>query len=481
MSFVALEFLFGFLPVAILAAWIVRVWSTRHTVTVLVAASLLFYGWGRPGYLGILIGSMIWNYAFGSQLIRMPGKMLLSIAIGGNVLLLVSVKIATMSFVDTALSPLLPLGISFIVIQQIAYLTDAYRGTIGRQSIAEYMLFTCFFPRILAGPIVRWQEFVPQLRSNHLCARFDDVIVGWSIFLVGLGKKVMLANTLGGLSDTVFALAANGAVPPPYYAWGGVIAFGLQLYFDFSGYSDMAVGAARMFGITLPENFLAPYRAENIADFWRRWHISLYRFLRDILYIPLGGNRCGVPRTLWNIFIVTLCAGLWHGFAWTFVAWGALHGAFLSVYILWQKRGFPLSLPKVLATGLTTACVLLAWIPFRSPSLATALRMYGGMVGQLPDTPTGPLLTAADIQGWEYAPLWIGVGLFLVYCCPTTQHIFRVYDPVLHEREIAAPKGILWVPSWKPTARWGVAFALLTACALHALAWRATPFLYFQF
>ena len=225
----------------------------------------------------------------------------------------------------------LPLAISFCTFQQVSFLVDCSRNQVAPFNFRCYLLYITFFPHLIAGPVVRHHELLPQLEQPRpLAVRWEDLTWGLHLFTLGLFKKAVIADTMAAYADPVFNAAATGAVPSCLEAWGAALGYTFQLYFDFSGYADMALGSARMFGIFLPENFNSPYKAENIADFWRRWHITLSHFLRDYLYIPLGGSRAGVTRTHVNLVLTMLLGGLWHGAAWTFVIWGTMHGVALA-------------------------------------------------------------------------------------------------------------------------------------------------------
>ena len=313
MLFSSLEFILGYLPVTLAVFYFARrVWGTRVALAWLTAASLFFYGWWNPAYLLLLVGSIGFNYIFRLWLSR-PGsaRLLLALGIGANLGLLGYFKYAGFFVANfgavsgngpTVEGIVLPLAISFFTFQQIAYLIDAYRGQAGERNLLRYCMFVSFFPQLIAGPIVLHREMLPQLHSDrfgNLTAR--KLAVGGTIFILGLGKKVILADSLAGSADPIFDAAAGGATLTLLEAWIGALAFTFQIYFDFSGYSDMAIGLAYMFGLRLPINFDSPYKAGSIIDFWRRWHMTLSRFLRDYLYIPLGGNRKGEGRRYINL------------------------------------------------------------------------------------------------------------------------------------------------------------------------------------
>ncbi len=368
----------------------------------LVFASLFFYGFWNPLYLPLIVGSMLINYGIGTVLSRGQGggrrpvskKMVLIVAVCLNLGLLGYYKYADFFLANLnalagtgfgLLHLVLPLAISFFTFQQIAYLVDSYQGETHEYDFLNYCLFVTFFPQLIAGPIVHHMEMMPQFeRLRNKVLSYRNLAVGMFIFSLGLFKKVVIADTFAVWAnlgfDQVPELSLLGA-------WTASLSYALQLYFDFSGYTDMAVGSARMFNIELPLNFNSPYKALNIQDFWRRWHMTLSRWLRDYLYIPLGGNRKGPGRTYLNLFMTFLLGGLWHGAGWTFVAWGAMHGAGTAVQKWWHDRGF--AMPRWLAWFITFNFVNFAWVFFRARNFEDALKVFEGMAGlhgvSLPD------------------------------------------------------------------------------------------------
>src|SRR5882757_5400938 len=346
MLFSSYAFLFQFLPVVALAFAVARRYSPRCGIWALAFASLIFYGAWKPVYLLLLIASIGVNFWLGLKMEDpLRRRRIGTLGVTLNLALLCYFKYTNFLFDSlTALTgaPLpfvnviLPLGISFFTFQQIAYLVDVMRGARVERDLVSYTLFVSFFPHLIAGPLVHHAEMIPQFkrarsgRSAVLAAR------GLAIFAAGLFKKVVIADNLAQFVTPVFAhLDAGGGVTTPW-AWLSTLAYALQIYFDFSGYSDMAVGLALLFGIRLPVNFRSPYKAASIIEFWRRWHITLSRFLRDYLYIPLGGNRLGEQRRYINLMATMLLGGLWHGAGWNFIIWGGLHGIYLCINHLWQ-------------------------------------------------------------------------------------------------------------------------------------------------
>lgn len=389
MLFNSYEFIFYFLPIVFVVyfllkkvnvSWLSKVW--------LVAASLFFYGWWNPKYLTLIIASIVVNFVLSKIMdsLKQRKEIVLTIGIIFNVALLGYFKYADFfisnvnSVFNTNIALLqlaLPLAISFFTFQQIAFLVDAYRGETKHYSFLSYCFFVTFFPQLIAGPIVHHSEVMGQFedkKNNSISAK--NVSVGLYIFSIGLFKKVMIADT--------FAIWANagyeGANQLTFVeGWITSLAYTFQLYFDFSGYCDMAIGAALLFNIKLPINFFSPYKATNIQEFWRTWHMTLNRFLTQYVYIPLGGSKKGKVRTYVNIFLVFFISGFWHGAGWTFIIWGCLHGLASIMYRLWSR--FNISLPKWLAWFITFQFVNFAWVFFRATSIDQALTVLKAMAG----------------------------------------------------------------------------------------------------
>jgi len=346
------EFIFVFVPVALAGFFLIARLGARLAAAWLCLASLFFYGWWNPRYVALLVASTALNYvvgrAIGFRVAHGRAREARRILIGGIAIDLVVLGYFKYAgfFVQTAndvlhtdvvVSIVLPLGISFFTFTQISFLVDAYRGRVPRYDPVHYALFVTYFPHLIAGPILHHGEMIPQFeRPSTYRFAYENISVGLTIFFIGLFKKVVLADGIGAQVAPIFDAPAAGVQLTFLEAWVGALCFAFQLYFDFSGYSDMAIGVSRLFGITLPLNFHSPYKAANIREFWRRWHMTLSRFLRDYLYIPLGGSRVAVPRRYVNIMITMLLGGLWHGAGWTFVVWGGLHGIYLVVNHAWQ-------------------------------------------------------------------------------------------------------------------------------------------------
>lgn len=516
MLFNSVEFIFGFFPVAALVFFGIARWSHPAAAAWLALASLFFYGWWNWAYVPLLVASAAFNYVCGVHLARFvrahrtrAAGALFAFAVSANLLLLGYYKYANFflgiwgSVTGDASSIghiILPLGISFFTFTQIAFLADVHRGYAKEYNPIHYGLFVTYFPHLIAGPILHHKEMMPQFQEARTYRlNLEDVAVGLTIFFIGLFKKTVIAD---GVAPYASPLFLNPGAPDLLAAWGGALAYTFQLYFDFSGYSDMAIGLSRVFGVKLPLNFDSPYKAPNIIDFWRRWHMTLSRFLRDYLYISLGGNRKGTARRYLNLFVTMLLGGLWHGAGWTFVFWGGLHGVYLIVNhgwrALWQRLRQD---PDRTTTGglalarLTTfVAVVVGWVFFRATSLDDALAILRGMAGlngvSIPAalaTYLAPSVKAA-LEHWGVVfPLgggsrlifqysWIVALLPLVMLAPNTQEILGRFQPALNFREGQR----LVHPSWRPTPGWAAIVATVTACGLLSLT-RVSEFLYYQF
>jgi alginate O-acetyltransferase complex protein AlgI len=387
MLFNSYPFIFLFLPIVLFGYFALGRRGDLAPVIWLALASLAFYAFSGWQFVPLLVASIAFNFTVGYLLIERKLRAGLRLAalvagVGGDLLLLGIFKYAGFFAINLnalfgttiAVSILLPVGISFYTFTQIAFLVDAYRSNVARYALPHYALFVTYFPHLIAGPILHHRDMIPQFERAET-KRFDPhlVLCGLIIFGIGLFKKTGLAD---GIQPLV-ALAFGPAVPSFDQAWIGALAYTFQLYFDFSGYSDMAIGMSLMFGIFLPLNFNSPYKATSIIDFWRRWHMTLSQFLRDYLYIPLGGNRHGRVLRYVNLMITMLLGGLWHGAAWTFVAWGALHGAYLCINHAWTYFA-PTPSPRLAPLAgfagfvLTFLAVVVAWVFFRADSIASA-------------------------------------------------------------------------------------------------------------
>lgn len=469
----------------------------------------------------LLTVSLVFNFSTGylltNSLGRVSRKTVLTLGILANLALLGYYKYANFFIENTNWlfetgvnlgDIVLPLAISFFTFQQIAYLADAYKGEAKEYSFLHYTLFVTFFPQLIAGPIVHHREILPQFTNASLAAlRSENLAIGGTMFIFGLFKKVVLADGVSVFVAPVFG-AAEAGVPVPFIeAWIGVTAYTLQLYFDFSGYSDMAIGLARMFGIRLPLNFNSPYKSASIIDFWRRWHMTLSRFLRDYVYIPLGGNRNGEARRMGYLMTTMLLGGLWHGAGWTFVMWGGLHGLYLMVNHFWRrispwssKASLPFSgLANFCGWGITMLAVMVAWVPFRASSMAGTERMLLGMSGLngfvLPEryydklnslSGLGDSLMSIGVQfdNLDFFPamnlLILVLTGIIAFLLPNTQQLMYKYKPVVEDVSNGLVRPMFSFFEWRPSLRWAfltvVALVLATASMTNI-----SEFLYYQF
>jgi D-alanyl-lipoteichoic acid acyltransferase DltB (MBOAT superfamily) len=393
MLFNSYEFIFVFLPISFFIYFFLL---EKRVITgakgFLVFASLFFYNWWNISYLPLILSSMLFNYVIGNSLnenfkkVRIHKKSLLTFGIISNLSLLGYFKytdffLENFNTLFNSSIPLLhlalPLAISFFTFQQIAYLVDSYKGETAEYDFLNYSLFVTFFPQLIAGPIVHHKEMMPQFASKwNLVKNYKNIATGIFIFSIGLFKKVVIADSFSVWASAGFDIAPTLNL---IEAWATSLSYTFQLYFDFSGYTDMAIGAALLFNIRLPINFNSPYKALDIQDFWRRWHITLSRFLRDYIYIPLGGNRKGSFRTYTNLLSTFILGGIWHGAGWTFVLWGFMHGVALAIHRFWKSLGF--NMPNILAWFITFNFINIAWVFFRAKEFGDALKVLGGMFG----------------------------------------------------------------------------------------------------
>ena len=406
MLFNSYVFIAVFLPAAIIAVWAAKRLSSHNAaLAALTLSSLFFYAWWNPPYVILLLISITANYAVSHQVRRLArdghrtmAAYLTIAGVAADLGVIAYYKYAdffvsnlgSLTGLDFTIGAvLLPLGISFFTFQQIAYLVDSYRERVAPHSFLDYALFVSFFPQLIAGPIVYHGEMLGQLHGPAaLRLTGGGVAIGLTVFAIGLFKKVVLADGMAVYATPGFEAVEQGSVLSFIEAWSAALAYTLQLYFDFSGYSDMAIGLGRMFGLRLPINFNSPYKAASIIDFWRRWHMTLSRFLREYLYFPLGGNRHGPARRWVNLSITMVLGGLWHGAGWTFVAWGSLHGGYLVINHLWRHGRVYLfgmrpasGLERCAGFALTFVAVVVAWVFFRAESFTGAIAMLQGMAG----------------------------------------------------------------------------------------------------
>ena len=484
MSFASHIFVFYFLPLVLLGYCLIPQNPRFLRTAFLLIASYAFYGWVNPWFVALLFGTSGVNYILSIRMTQCEGKyvrrILITIAVTINLGLLAFFKYVVF-FQDNlnhvlrfsgsdampVLRMVLPVGISFYTFRLLSYVIDVYRGNPPARSFLDFACYVAFFPQLLSGPIQRYgtidaksettPTFADQPRHsdggvNRLApqciAGFSTGSYGAALFILGFAKKVLLADTVGQVADAVFAAEAPGTLD----VWFGAAAYTFQLYFDFSAYSEMAIGLGAMLGFECPRNFNAPYRANSITDFWRRWHISLSSWFRDYLYIPLGGNRRGAARSYFNLVVVFLLCGLWHGASWTFVVWGAYHGVFLTVERFLGKKTVQSFLPRPLQIGVTFVVVTVGWVLFRSPDMAHAWNLLEIMF--MPSEPQGgsillgaviytprhlltiaicSLLAFQPVQAFDWAKdlTWfkamILVGLFCLSLMVMFTHTFRSF------------------------------------------------------
>ncbi len=523
MLFNSYEFIFLYLPVVFFGFFCIARSNHKLAALWLAVASLFFYGWWNPRFVLLLLASVVFNYVLGSLIspIRQTprAKVFLVTGIATNLVLLgvfkyVNFFIVTLNSLTTmpiaTIDIVLPLGISFFTFTQIAFLVDVQRGLAREYNFIHYLLFVTYFPHLIAGPILHHSQLMPQFAKNETYRlRLENVALGLSIFTCGMVKKVLLADSFGEYAIPVFSAADKGIQPNFVEAWTGALAYSLQLYFDFSGYSDMAIGLSRLFGVRLPINFDSPYKAPNIIEFWRRWHMSLSQFLQHYLYIPLGGNRNGKFRRYVNIMITMLLGGLWHGANWTFVIWGCLHGLYLLINHAWRAvvagrvpvHGTSSRIYYLFGTLLTFFCVVVAWIFFRAESWSAAVLVlkgcfgYGGFslpvqfgliaagMGRLDSVlPAGLIYDGvfANITGLaslgadRFCKLLV-LGLLLVWFAPNSQQFFGFAERGGEEARL-----FKWSISWQPKPVTGFLFGCAFLLALSNLH-KVTTFLYYQF
>jgi len=516
MLFSSNVFLFLFLPVALLGYHVLGRFGRVPMFSWLSLVSLFFYGYWNPKYLFLLAGSILFNFAMSRVIAKSENdrakSMWLVSAIAGNLVLLFWFKylFPLLHFAWSAGwlarsfgSVLLPLGISFFTFTQIAYLIDLRQEVAAPQDFLSYVLFVTFFPHLIAGPIIHHSEMMPQFTATrHSGLRADDMAVGTTWFLMGLGKKVLVADQFGPVAD---ALYANPHGYGAQASWVGMLCYAMQLYFDFSGYSDMALGLARMFSLTFPVNFDSPYKAANIIDFWQRWHMTLTRYLNLYLYNPLAlamsrrrirkGKKATkkAQRTLGGfsqiialpMLTTMFLAGIWHGAGMQFILFGLAHAMYLTVNHAWrifvpEDSPWQKLLPKPVAVLLTLSCVLVGQIFFRADSardafyvMGTLLHLHSGgglgaFAGHLPGTSS-----FATVR--SHAWVVIATAVAIVWLLPNTQEILGQVDPGELRRSVVGN----WL-RWKPTPVWALAMMAMTALTL-AILYLSTSFLYFQF
>ena len=514
MLFNSYSFIFAYLPITLLVFFAIGRQSPRLASMWLTVASFAFYGWWNPKLVFLLFLSILFNFTFGTKLADLykegQGRRktsILTLGVSVNLLLLAYYKYSFffISNLNDAFGTsyhiqeiILPIGISFFTFTQIAFLVDASQGLVKEYDFIHYCLFVTYFPHLIAGPVLHHKEMMPQFSCPQTYRlNYDNIAIGLTIFIIGLFKKLVLADNASVYATPVFEAAEKGINVTTLEAWGGALAYTFQIYFDFSGYTDMAIGSSRMFGVKLPINFFSPYKATSIIDFWRHWHMSLSRFLRDYLYIPLGGNRRGKVRRYINLMVTMLLGGLWHGANWTFVVWGCLHGLFLIInhacQNIYGRLVYPFEKHSVISTFIshciTFISVVFAWVFFRSDSLQSANIVIRGMLGfngtALPwkwveDSDQNTFIQWLFSIGFRTAyndKLFDGdpelrvlfILLFICLFLPNTEEIFSCNRLSIND---------MWI--WKPNKYWLFFTVLVGFLAILSIS-DMSEFIYFQF
>jgi D-alanyl-lipoteichoic acid acyltransferase DltB (MBOAT superfamily) len=500
-------FLFAFLPVALAGYFLVlKLAGKLPSQLWLFAASLFFYGWWNPAYLVLILASMGFNYLIGGRLQTRREKPLLVLGLAANLLVLGYYKYTAFFISNVNVLGgtsfdiphiILPLGISFFTFQKIAFLVDCYKREVPReQNWINFGLFISFFPQLIAGPIVHHKEMMPQFDKPKSFSA-ESLAVGLCLLTIGLFKKTIIADALDVYVTPLFAAAA---LRPLHFveAWAAMLTYTFQIYFDFSGYSDMALGLGKMFGVRLPVNFFSPYKSENIIAFWRRWHMTLSRFLRDYLYIPLGGNRKGPLRRYFNLFATMLLGGFWHGAQWSFLIWGGLHGAYLIINHLWHHYRPALIYPAMMpwmGRVITFLAVAAAWVFFRAESARSALSVLASLTHvhdldglsplQVLVGPKNPLRAMFGAAPANRLGLILLLCFIVCWAFPNSIEIMRRGKPA-----ISGIRGFFPLPrnrtgdalAWRPSLGWGIVVGMaLSLCLVKVLYEPSQIFLYFRF
>jgi alginate O-acetyltransferase complex protein AlgI len=488
MLFSSWQFIFVFLPVVLGVFLLMPARWLAARKAWLGVASLVFYAYWKVEYVPLLLFSIGFNYTLAEVLLRFrnrpSGRLILTGGIAVNLSLLgyfkyINFLISVVGIVVREdfgrFGLILPLAISFFTFTQIAYLVDVYRDHTRHYRLLDYALFVVFFPHLIAGPIVRHWEIIPQYAARQLSPSAVDLGSGALLFLIGLYKKLLLADPVSRYAIAVYGAAETGAAISWFDSWLGTLAFAMQIYFDFSGYSDMAIGLGRMFGFRFPENFRWPYVADTVQDFWRRWHISLSSWFRDYLYVPLGGNRVSPGRMYCNLVLVFFLCGLWHGASWNFVVWGLYHGSFLVAERL-GLAAMVRRLPAPLRHAYLLVVVMVGWVFFRADTLRDAVVYLGAMAG----------VSARGVKPFDVA--WfltpeVSLALIagIIGSAPIVPALVRVFNRrALSEAEGPASEGD--GPGWLPGAAATAALLLVLVASILQIAGRSyDPFIYFRF
>ena len=493
MLFNSYEFLLVFLPIVITVFYFsLNFKDKRLPIIWLTFASVAFYGYWNIKFLILLVVSILFNYSIGCLLGKskyhyINKKYILYIGIFLNLLVLSYYKyynffLSNVSQIfQTSFSVeniILPIGISFFTFTQIAFLVDVYKGIAKEYKLVSYILFVTFFPHLIAGPILHHKEMMPQFeKDDNFNINWANICIGTAIFVLGLFKKIIVADRLAEIATPIFIAVNQGGIPQLLESWIAALTYSFQLYYDFSGYSDMAIGLALMFNIKLPVNFFSPYKAISIIDFWRRWHMTLSRYLRDYVYIPLGGNRNGEYNKLKNLFITMLIGGLWHGAGWTFIIWGGLHGIYLIINHAYRKYKFNLS--DNLNWLLTFISVVIAWVIFRADNVNDAILIIQGMFGFNgieTNIKLSPLTNISFVKTFGI----IFTILFIIKKMPNVLEIFALYKPALEIDESKIETKFVKYIKWEPNYLWSLIIAIIAIISILSMS-KTSEFLYFQF
>jgi alginate O-acetyltransferase complex protein AlgI len=523
MLFNSLTFIFLFMPITVVAYFMSgRLGFRKFSLGVIIASSFIFYGWWEPKYLWIILISILFNYAVFLLLTQISfisrrRFYVLTTGVIVNLAILGYFKYAGFltreinsfgSFDIDVVNVLLPIGLSFFTFQQIAFLVDARRGFIKDCSLLDYSVFVLFFPQLIAGPIVHHREMMPQFQKSNGKFKVSNFNIGFSLFCIGLFKKVVLADNIALFSSPVFAISAQGVEVTLIEGWIAALGYTFQIYFDFSGYSDMAMGLARIFGVQLVINFHSPYKSNSIIEFWKRWHISLSRFLRDYVYIPLGGNRKGLKFTYFNIFIVMVLGGIWHGASWNFFVWGAIHAVYIVINHFWRqlREAKVISLvgskffQRVSGRFLTFILIAIAWVYFRAENLDSANRIVESMLGlnglSFPKDAIiyseyflqfGKWVSFDGVaQNVSYslveAFIWLLILLCFVWTMPNSNQIMSKFHGSFNEYQFTDIfRNDRRKYHWKPNYVCAVIISGIFILSLTEIAKSKSEFLYFQF
>ena len=495
MLFNSYQFICLFLPVCMIGFYLIYSPKNQNWVHWINLCSMCFYAYWSIYYLLVLSISVCFNYLIARKIAE-KNRALLVVGVAVNLAVLGYFKYFNF-FIDVVNSSLgmslfwpkviLPLGISFFTFQKIAFLVDSYQQKVAGVTLPRYLFFVSFFPQLIAGPIVHHSEIFLQFDKQKEHAQ--NFSIGFSIFCIGLFKKIVIADSIAAFANPVFSFAETGGQPTFVESWYGALAYALQIYFDFSAYSDMAVGLAKIFGVSLPQNFASPYKSLSIIEFWRRWHITLSRFLKDYLYIPLGGNRKGPARQRLNLMVTMLLGGFWHGASFNFIIWGGIHGLLLLINHTFsdlRKKGPTLKLHAVGSWFITMFCVVLAWVPFRSVTFTGAIAMWRSMFMlngiklssnlSFLNLPEG--LKIYDIK--VHYDLIVLLLVLICVCLPNTCEIFRDYNATISTEHYPETTKESRFIKWRPTIPWA-AICILMFCIAFLKLNDPSEFLYFQF